>query len=83
MSSHHTYIPWFKNKPIPNEGLLEAEQQMKILRLCIACQNFKAFKLKEINEMWIFLYCPNCAEVIKIPRKRNYAYTKWDKEKWK
>ncbi|HUT79621.1 MAG TPA: hypothetical protein VMZ29_00345 [Candidatus Bathyarchaeia archaeon] len=83
MSSHHTYIPWFPKKPFPNEGLEEAKEQMKILRLCTNCQIFKAFNLKDITELWIFLFCPNCGEILKIPRKRNYASTKWAKEKWK
>ncbi|MBN1329842.1 MAG: hypothetical protein JXA54_10245 [Candidatus Heimdallarchaeota archaeon] len=83
MSSHHTYIPWFNNEPLPNEGYEEAKLQLKIPRLCMGCQDFKSFNLKEITELWIFLYCPTCGEILKIPRKRNYAHTKWNEKKWK
>ncbi|MHA1125216.1 MAG: hypothetical protein ACTSO7_04405 [Candidatus Heimdallarchaeota archaeon] len=83
MSSHHTYIPWFSEDPDPNDGLREAKEVVKTLRLCINCNEFKQYNLKDRNTLWLFFKCSSCDEIIKIPRDRNRAAKKWEKEKWK
>ncbi|MHA1220624.1 MAG: hypothetical protein ACTSQB_02715 [Candidatus Heimdallarchaeota archaeon] len=83
MNSHHTYIPWFHHRLDPNDGKSEAVEQMKTMRLCFQCKAFKQFISKDKDALWLFLSCPDCDETIKIPRDRNHAANKWDKEKWK
>jgi hypothetical protein len=83
MSSHHSYIPWFSEDPDPNDGLKEANEQKKTLRLCMNCNEFKQYVLSEKTTLWLFFKCTSCDEIIKIPRDGNRAAKKWKKEKWK
>jgi len=80
--SHYTYIPWFKNEK-KDEDLKELKKELNILRFCVQCNEFKLFVFKKGEALWFYLKCPDCEETIKIPRKTNYAASKWDKEKWK
>ena len=83
MSSHHSYIPWFSEDPDSNNGIKEAKEEVKTLRLCAQCNEFKQYILKDKNTLWLFFKCNTCDEIIKIPRERNRAAKKWEKEKWK
>ena len=78
MSSHHTYIPWFHEKKDPKEGLAEAKEKLKTQRLCVQCNEFKQFVLRERLDLWLIFACPDCGELIKIQRNRNYTKRKWD-----
>ena len=85
MSSHHTYIPWFKNdnEEERRKWEKEAKEMMRTQRLCTSCGQFHFFQFAKKETYYIHLNCPNCFEVIQLPRKRNRMETKWAKPKWK
>jgi len=70
------------NLEVP-ETLDEMKEVVKTLRLCVICNEFKQYILKDKNTLWLFFKCSSCDAIIKIPRERNRAANKWEKEKWK
>ncbi len=54
----------------PLEWRKELAEVTSILHLCVECGDFRKFLFKSKTSKWIYLTCPNCQSVLKIPRKR-------------